>query len=118
MNYYCVAPAEPLVGDDDGVTQVRAYTVPAATPAAAIAPILIKSERVWCCLAGAMATPAGREAAPPVVGTFSAVAAPAGSTGFLGCCFDWSCSDGCGWAPWTGCAPLGCWSCWGVGASG
>src|SRR5947209_19414164 len=92
MNYYCVAPAEPLVGDDDGVTQVRAYTVPAATPAAAIAPILSSSERVWCCLAGAMATPAGFEAAPPAVGTFSALAAPAGSCGFLGCGASGACS--------------------------
>jgi hypothetical protein len=32
-----------------------------------------------------MATPAGFAAAPPVVGTLSAVAAPTGSEGFLGC---------------------------------
>src|SRR5262249_39601889 len=42
--------------------------------------------RVRCCLAGAMATPAGLATAPPAVGTFSAVAAPCGSAGWsLGC---------------------------------
>src|SRR5262249_12860570 len=49
----------------------------------------MSKDRVWCCLAGAMATPAGLAAAPPAVGTLSAAAAPTGS---LGCCF------GCG--PW------------------
>ena len=63
---------------------LRAKIVPNAAPAAATAPILSSSERVWCCLAGAMATPAGLAAAPPDVGTLSAVAAPTGSVCGLG----------------------------------
>src|SRR5437660_9348930 len=91
-NYLPVTPAAPAPGGVDDVLWLSAKIVPNATPAAAIAPILSSSERVWCCLAGAMATPAGFEAAPPAVGTFSALAAPAGSCGFLGCGASGACS--------------------------
>src|SRR5258707_14893308 len=73
---------------------------------------LNSSERVWCCLAGAMAMPAGLAAAPPDVGTLSAVAAPTGSVGFLGCGPSGTvvCAAG---------AVLGdCCSCWAPDASG
>jgi len=83
--YRPVTPASPVPGGVDEVPWLRAYTVPSAAPAASAAPILIMSDRVWCCLAGAMATPAGLAAAPPAVGTLSAVAATTGSAGFLGC---------------------------------
>src|SRR5882724_10916674 len=86
--------------------------VPKAAPAATTAPILNSSERVWCCLAGAMAMPAGLAAAPPDVGTLSAVAAPTGSVGFLGCGASGTvvCAAG---------AVLGdCCSCWAPDASG
>src|SRR4051794_561074 len=53
-------------------------TVPTATPAAAIRPSLSRSERRCRCLSGAIAIPAGRDAAPPTVGAPSAVAAPKG----------------------------------------
>src|SRR5438270_9769842 len=55
--------------------------VPSAAPAPAIAPSLIRNERICRCLAGAIAAPAGFEAAPPSVGALSAVAAPCGSIG-------------------------------------
>src|SRR6476646_2768951 len=84
-SYLPVTPASPVPGGVDEVPWLSAYTVPSAAPAASAAPILIMSDRVWCCLAGAMATPAGLAAAPPVVGTLSAVAAPTGSAGFFGC---------------------------------
>ncbi len=64
-------------------------TVPTATPAAAIRPIFSSSECRCLCLSGAIASPAGRDAAPPTVGTPSAVAAPSG------CCICCS-TPGCG----------------------
>ena len=94
---------------------LSAKIVPKAAPAAATAPILSISERVWCCLAGAIATPAGLAAAPPAVGTLSAVAAPTGSVcglgfgpsgivvvvcGAAGVAFDDGCC--CGWSEASG----------------
>ena len=84
-SYLPVTPGSPVPGGVDEVPWLSAYTVPTAAPAARAAPILIMSDRVWCCLAGAMATPAGLAAAPPEVGTLSAVAAPTGSAVFFGC---------------------------------
>src|SRR5438270_5344261 len=84
-NYLPVTPAAPAPGGVDEVLWLNAKIVPKAAPAAATAPIFSSSDRVWCCLAGAMAIPAGRAAAPPVVGTLSAVAAPTGSVCVLGC---------------------------------
>src|SRR5689334_20009330 len=83
--YLPVTPARPVPGGVGEVPWLSAYTVPSAAPAATTAPILISRDRVWCCLAGAIATPAGFAAAPPAVGTLSAVAAPTGSAGFFGC---------------------------------
>src|SRR6476620_1589239 len=111
QQYLPVTPARPVPGGVDEVPWLSAKIVPKAAPAAATAPILNSSERVWCCLAGAMAMPAGLAAAPPDVGTLSAVAAPTGSAGFLGCgpsgivvvcgaafadgcCCDWSAASG------------------------
>src|SRR6478672_5120419 len=84
QNYLPVTPAMPVPGGVDEVPWLSAKMVPKAAPAAATAPSLSMSERVWCCLAGAIATPAGLAAAPPVVGTLSAVAAPTGSVCGLG----------------------------------
>src|SRR5215468_9536125 len=85
MTFYLpVTPGSPVPGGVDEVPWLSAYTVPSAAPAARAAPTLINNDRVWCCLAGAMATPAGLAAAPPAVGTLSAAAAPTGSAGFLG----------------------------------
>src|SRR5690242_5404605 len=57
---------------------VSAVTVPRATPAPAMTPILIKIERTCRCLAGAIAAPAGREAALPVTLPAWAAAVPDG----------------------------------------
>src|SRR6476661_5755505 len=84
QSYLPVTPARPVPGGVDEVLWLSAKIVPKAAPAAATAPILSSSERVWCCLAGAIATPAGLAAAPPDVGTLSAVAAPTGSVCGLG----------------------------------
>src|SRR5260370_34161092 len=67
-----------------GLLRERAYTVPKAATAAAIAPMRISQERIWPCLAGAMAVPAGLEAAPPAARPFCAAAAPTGSEGVCG----------------------------------
>jgi hypothetical protein len=83
-NYLPVTPAAPAPGGVDDVLWLSAKIVPSAAPAAATAPSLISRERVWCCLAGAIAMPAGFAAAPPDVGTLSAVAAPTGSVCVLG----------------------------------
>src|SRR6478735_11891928 len=83
-NYLPVTPGRVAPGGVDEVPWLSAKIVPNAAPAAATAPILNSSERVWCCLAGAIAIPAGLAAAPPVVGTLSAVAAPTGSVCVLG----------------------------------
>jgi hypothetical protein len=56
-----------------------------ATPAPAKKPNLIKNDRICRCLGGAMATPAGFEAAPPVTSIGGATAVP------LGCCGVWAC---------------------------
>src|SRR6185503_13508028 len=84
VTYLPVTPATPVPGGVDEVLWLSAKMVPKAAPAAATAPILSMSERVWCCFAGAIATPAGFAAAPPDVGTLSAVAAPTGSVCGLG----------------------------------
>src|SRR6266481_418666 len=86
FGYLPVTPGMPVPGGNDDVLWLSANTVPNAAPAATAAPILISKERVWCCLAGAIAAPAGLAAAPPAVDTPSAAAAPTGSMGrFLGC---------------------------------
>src|SRR5262249_11228373 len=102
----CVTPGEFAPGGVDGELWLSAKTVPTAAPAARAAPTLIRSDRVWCCLAGAMATPAGLAAAPPAVGKRSAAAAPTGSPV---CC----CRLGCGPSgmPVCGVAALGCCCC-------
>src|SRR5438094_3545066 len=65
---------------------VSAVTVPRATPAPAMTPILIKIERTCRCLAGSMAAPAGREAALPLTLPACAAAVPDGCTvGGCGC---------------------------------
>src|ERR1051326_3333901 len=76
--------------------------VPSAAPAPAMAPSLIRNERICRCLAGAMAAPAGFEAAPPKVGALSAVAAPCGSMGL--------CPEGTAGALFVGpvCTVVGC----------
>src|SRR5215470_17686258 len=56
-----------------------------AMPAPAKNPNLIRSERICLCLGGAMATPAGFEAAPPLTSIGGATAVP------LGCCGVWAC---------------------------
>src|SRR5690348_15566092 len=43
-------------------------------------PILIRNERTWRCFAGAIAAPAGREAALPLTLPACAAAVPVGST--------------------------------------
>jgi hypothetical protein len=112
QTYLPVTPVTPAPGGVDEVPWLSAKMVPKAAPAAATAPILNSSERVWCCLAGAIATPAGLAAAPPAVGTLSAVAAPTGSVCVLGCgasgivvvCAGAALCDGCccGWSEASG----------------
>src|SRR5579864_6768648 len=60
------------------VAAVRPTTVPIATPAPIIAPVRSTRVRVRCCLAGAMATPAGCDAAIPLTLEPSAAAVPTG----------------------------------------
>src|SRR6266481_3817849 len=97
----------PFYLDEEGVPRLRAYTVPIAPPAAAMAPILISKDRVWCCFAGAIARPAGFEAAPPTVLTRPAVAAPSGSSGvFFGCGF--SCNVVWRWGVLSFCVAVFC----------
>src|SRR3954469_5280314 len=52
-----------------GELRVNPYTAPRAAAPAATAAILMNSDRDWCCFAGPIAVPAGREAAPPDVFT-------------------------------------------------
>jgi len=54
--------------------------VPMAMPAPARNPNLMSRERICRCFGGAIATPAGLEAAPPLTSTGGATAVP------LGCC--------------------------------
>src|SRR5579872_6513702 len=63
------------------VASLRATTVPTAAATPIIAPTLITSVRTRRCLAGAIAAPAGCDAAMPLVSGASAVAVP---TGFCG----------------------------------
>src|SRR6185369_219292 len=86
--------------------------VPKAAAPPAIAPNLIRNERTWRCLAGAIAAPAGLEAAPPKVGALSAVAAPCGSMGL--------CPEGTAGAFVAGavCTVVGCCCCCGCAAPG
>ncbi len=81
-----------------GLALDSATTVPTATPAPAMAPTLIRMERARLCFAGAIAAPAGLEAATPVVFTDSAAAVPRGSC-VPSCCFG------------EGCCPLDSRSC-------
>lgn len=60
------------------VPRVNAATVPTATPAPTKAPTLMTIDRVRRCLPGAIAVPAGCEAATPLDGTDSAAAVPTG----------------------------------------
>lgn len=69
------------------VAEVSATTEPTATPTPIIAPILKMMVRVRRCFAGAIATPAGCDAATPLASGASAAAVP---TGF--------CAGGCDWA--------------------
>src|ERR1035441_1207991 len=74
-----------------GLALARATTVPTATPAPAMMPTLIRMERARLCFAGAIAAPAGLEAATPVVFTNVAAAVPRGAWPSLcgfgeGCC--------------------------------
>jgi hypothetical protein len=55
-----------LFGTRPGLAAERAATVPSAAPAPAMNPKRISQERIWCCLGGAIATPAGFEAALPL----------------------------------------------------
>src|SRR5579864_5372390 len=107
-NYLPVTPAIPVPGGVDEVLWLSAKIVPKAAPAARAAPTFMSSERVWCCLAGAIAIPAGLAAAPPVVGTLSAVAAPTGSVCGLGFGASGTVVVVCGSAlgdVWSCCAP-------------
>ena len=61
-----------------GLALVKAIVAAIAAPAPRIAPTLINKVRVRLCFAGAMAIPAGSEAAFPVVGTGCAAAVPTG----------------------------------------
>src|SRR5947209_1456412 len=54
--------------------------MPSAAPPAATAPSLMSHECTWRCLAGAMAVPAGLDAAPPLVLAASAAPTPCGSS--------------------------------------
>jgi hypothetical protein len=68
-----------------GLLLARPTTAPIATAPAAMAPTLISRERTWRCFAGAIAIPAGLDAAPPLVVPTCAAAAPAGSCVFFFC---------------------------------
>ena len=61
-----------------GVARVNAATVPTATPARAIALSLITIVRTRRCFAGAIATPAGWDAATPLTLKALAAAVPTG----------------------------------------
>ena len=74
-----------LLGGRLGLALESAITVPIATPAPKTAPSLISKERDWCCFAGAIATPAGLEAAEPDALPISAAAVPNGRSVMLGC---------------------------------
>ena len=63
--------------------QTQVYIFAAREQNATRAPTLIKRDRVRLCFAGAMAAPAGLEAATPVVSTEPAAAVPTGS---CACC--------------------------------
>src|SRR5579872_2731554 len=85
----------------------RATTVPMAAPPAAIAAILMRNDRTCRCFAGAMAIPAGLEAAPPVVTPDCAAAAPTGSAaGFAGAFWAGGAWFGAGVVAGTGVAPV------------
>src|SRR6476646_5714184 len=99
QTYLPVTPARPVPGGVDEVPWLSAKIVPKAAPAAATAPILNSSERVWCCLAGAMAMPAGLAAAPPGSAGFlgcgpSGIVVVCGAAFADGCCCDWSAASG------------------------
>ena len=63
---------------------VKAITVPTAAPAPTIAPTLRTILRTLCCLAGAIATPAGWAAVIPLTFGASAAAVPTGRCVFCG----------------------------------
>ena len=67
-----------LPGTCPGLAAERAATVPRAAPAPTIKPNLINNDRVFRCFGGAIATPAGFEAAPPLTWTGGATAVPVG----------------------------------------
>ena len=67
-----------LPGTCPGLAAERAATVPRAAPAPTIKPNLINNDRVLRCFGGAIATPAGFEAAPPLTWTGGATAVPVG----------------------------------------
>jgi hypothetical protein len=67
-----------LFGTCPGLAADSPTTVPIAMPAPAKKPSLIKSERICRCFGGAIATPAGLEAAPPLTSTGGATAVPLG----------------------------------------
>ena len=74
-----------LFGGRLGLAFESAITVPIATPAPKTAPSLISKDRDWCCFAGAIATPAGLEAAVPDALPISAAAVPNGRSVDAGC---------------------------------
>jgi hypothetical protein len=98
---YGAGVAAALFGGLDGEPLLNAYTVPSATPPAAINPILSKKDRTWRCFAGAMAVPAGREAAPPAVVAVPAAAVPSGcvAPGVCGAVPDCDCVADCSGFP-------------------
>src|SRR5438034_209690 len=61
-----------------GLAMERAITVPIAAPAPTRTPTLIRKDRTWCCLPGAIAIPAGLEAPVPRMLAASAAAVPTG----------------------------------------
>src|SRR5438874_6414975 len=69
-----------LFGTCAGLAADNPTTVPIATPAPARKPSLISKDRICRCFGGAIAAPAGFDAAPPLTSTGGATAVP------LGCC--------------------------------
>jgi hypothetical protein len=69
-----------------GLALDNATTVPTATAAPTINAILIANVRDRFCLAGAIAAPAGLDAATPLAGSDGAAAVPSGCAGAFCCC--------------------------------
>jgi hypothetical protein len=89
-----------------GLALESATTVPTATAAPTSRPTLITNDRERFCLAGAMAAPAGLEAAIPLAGSDGAAAVPMGPGGAL-CCCEVLCELFCGGAGVVACSGAG-----------